>query len=492
MLDREWWGTNWQAAFPHGVRLSVVVPVYNERYLVAEAIGRLLALEIEGVATIEIVVVDDGSTDGSGEILAELAAAHDDRIILVRKERNGGKGAALRTGIERTTGDLVVFQDADLEYDPRDFGRMIHPFFEDGADVVYGSRFAASNRRRILYLRHSAGNHVITLLSNLFTNLSLTDVETCYKMFRGPLLRSIPIRSDDFGIEIELTAKIAKRRCTIFEVPVSYRGRSYSEGKKIGWWDAFRALVTMVRFWLIDDLYRADGVGARMLHTPDRTRRFNGWMGRALRPWVGDRVLELRAGLGHVTMQLIPRDAYVVSDVSTDYLHYLRNTAAGKPYLEVAAIDPEDPATIEPYEGQFDTLIAWNVLNQTTDPGRVLAEMSRLLTPGGRLLLSVPQGPGLSSPLDEAQGHRRRYRRQELEHELLDAGFTIEHIADFNRVSVPGWWWNGKILRRRSYPRLQLKAFDLLVPLLSRIDGIFPWRGLGLLAVARREAPAGS
>jgi SAM-dependent methyltransferase len=356
--------------------------------------------------------------------------------------------------------------------------------------VVYGSRYAASHRRRVLYYRHTQANRLITFLSNLFTDLSLTDVETCYKMFRGPLLRSIPIRCNDFGIEIEVTAKIAKRHCTIYEVPVSYRGRSYKEGKKIGWLDAFRALGTMLRFWLIDDLYRRDGLGGRMLHTPDRTRRFNGWMARSIRPWVGDRVLELRAGLGHLTMALIPRDIYVVSDVSPDYLHYLRNAAAGKPYLEVEAIDPEKPETLEPHVRRFDTVIAWGVLGQTADSRPLLDGVSRLLAPGGRLLLYVPRGPGLYSPLDEAQGNRRRYERRELESELTAAGFTVEHLANFNRVSVPGWWWNGKILRRRSYPRFQLKAFDLLVPLLSRIDGIFPWRGLGLLAVARR-GPAG-
>jgi glycosyltransferase involved in cell wall biosynthesis len=485
MADALWWGDGWKDAFPEGVRLSVIVPVYNERYLVAETLGRLLELSLPHIDAIEIIVVDDGSTDGTSEILARIAAANPERIRSVQQP-NQGKGAALRAGIELATGDLIVFQDADLEYDPRDFAKLVRPFWEDGADVVYGSRFTSSERRRVIYFRHTLGNRLITFLSNLFTDLNLTDVETCYKMFRAPLLKSIPIRSDDFRIEIELTAKVAKRNCTVYEVPISYRGRAYREGKKIGWRDGFKALFAMLRYWLVDDLYREDQYGGQILHELERARRFNDWMADAIRPWLGARVLEIGAGIGTITAQLIPRDAYVASDVNPNYLHYLQNFAAGKPYLRIARIDLERAETWGEQRGRFDTVVCLNVLEHVHDPVAALRNASGALVPGGRLVLYVPRGQRLFSSLDEALGHRCRYEIEGLRSELAEAGFELEHLTLFNRFSVPGWWWNGKVLRRKTFTRVQLKGMDLLVPLLRRLDRFVPWAGLGIIAVARR------
>ena len=313
------------------MRLSIVVPVYNERFLVGEMLARLITVEFPQLTDIEIIAVDDGSTDGSGEVLDRFANDHPGRLRVIHLGRNQGKGAALRAGIDATDGDLVVVQDADLEYDSHDLGRLVAPFIEDGADVVYGSRFLTSERRRVLYYRHTLGNRFITFLSNWFTDLNLTDVETCYKMFRGPLLRSLPIRSNDFRVEIELTAKVAKRSCRVFEVPISYSGRSYREGKKIGWRDGVKALLAILKFWIIDDLYKEDRYGGEILHALERANRFNGWMADAITPWIGAEVLEIGAGIGNVTRFLTPRDRYVASDVSSDYLEHLDGLAAGRP-----------------------------------------------------------------------------------------------------------------------------------------------------------------
>ncbi len=473
------------------LKLSVVVPVYNERFLVAELLHRVLAVEVPGIQGLEVIVVDDGSKDGTRDILRRLAAGHPEMIRYIEHERNQGKGAAIRTGIAAATGDLIVFQDADLEYDPRDYARLAKPFLEDGADVVYGSRFLPSERRRVLYYRHTLGNRLLTTLSNWFTDLNLTDMETCYKMFRAPLLKSIPIRSNDFALEPEITAKVAKRECRVFEVPISYLGRTYREGKKIGWKDAFKALRAVLRYWILDDVYTEDEYGSHILHSLERAQRFNRWMAEAILPYGGARVLEIGAGIGNITAWLLPRDLYVASDINPHYLQYLRNLALGKPYLQVDRIDLEDPRCFEPWRGRFDTVVCLNVLEHVRDPLVALRNMASALEPGGRLLLYVPQGQELYSTLDEVLGHRCRYSKAQLARELRATGFEVESFRDFNHLSVPGWWLNGKLLKRRYFSRVQLKVFNVLVPLIRRLDPHLPGPGLGIIAVARRvDAPA--
>jgi glycosyltransferase involved in cell wall biosynthesis/phospholipid N-methyltransferase len=469
------------------VKLSVVIPVYNERFLVRELVERVLAVQAPEIRELEILLVDDGSTDGSREILRELAAEHPDRIRLHLQERNQGKGAALRRGIAEATGDLILFQDADLEYDPRDYPRLVRPFLEDGADVVYGSRFLPSDRRRVLNYRHTLGNRLLTTLSNWLTDLNLSDMETCYKAFRAPLLKSIPIRSNDFAIEPEITAKIAKRECRVFEVPISYLGRTYREGKKIGWKDGFKALRAMLKYRLVDDLYAEDEYGSHILHSLERAQHFNLWMAQAVAPHAGARVLEIGAGIGNITSWLLPRDLYVASDINPHYLDYLRNLALGKPYLKVDRVDLEDPRCFEPWAGRFDTVVCLNVLEHVGDPIQSLRNIRTALAPGGRAILYVPQGQRLYSSLDEVLGHRCRYEREQLAAELAETGFTVESMRDFNHAGVPGWWFNGKVLKRRHFGRAQLKVFNMAVPVLRRLDRFIPWTGLGLLAVARRD-----
>jgi len=233
------------------MKLSVVMPVYNEQATLREVISKVLAVPSStGLeAEIELICVDDGSTDSSRQILADLAAAHPQLRVLLQP-KNMGKGAALRRGIQQSTGDYILIQDADLEYDPSDYPALLHPLLEGKADVVYGSRFLGSAPHRVLYFWHYVANRTLTLISNALTNMNLSDMETCYKVFRREILQSIPIEEDRFGFEPEITVKIAQRRLRVYEVGISYWGRTYEEGKKIGWKDGVRALWCLAKYTL--------------------------------------------------------------------------------------------------------------------------------------------------------------------------------------------------------------------------------------------------
>jgi glycosyltransferase involved in cell wall biosynthesis len=234
------------------MKLSVVIPVYNERATLRQVVDRVLAVPLE----LEVICVDDGSQDGSREILIQLQKDYRQLQIFLQPQ-NMGKGAALRRGIQEATGDFVVIQDADLEYDPSDYPILLDPLIQGKADVVYGSRFLGAAPHRVLYFWHSVGNRALTLLSNCLTNINLTDMETCYKAFRREVVQSIPIEEDRFGFEPEITVKVAKRHLRIYEVGISYWGRTYEEGKKIGWKDGVRAVWCLLKYSLKEPVVAA-------------------------------------------------------------------------------------------------------------------------------------------------------------------------------------------------------------------------------------------
>src|SRR5438105_8684503 len=318
--------------------LSVLVPVYNEQYLVAASLERLKVLETSPhLERVQVVVVDDCSKDETPRALEQFRAGLTPGKLswtFLRHDKNGGKGKAIQTALTHADCDITVIHDADLEYHPRDLLRIVRVFVEEEADAVFGSRFAGGEARRVLLYRHQLGNKLLTFLCNIVTNLNLTDMETCYKAVRTDLLKSIPIASNDFRIEPELTIKLGKRGARLFEVPISYSGRTYAEGKKIDWRDGFRALWAIVRFAVSDDIYKKDEYGSQILARLSRAPKFNAWMADIIRPFCGNSVLEIGSGVGNLTEKLTPRPKYVVSDVNPLYLQTLARLRVDRPYLQ--------------------------------------------------------------------------------------------------------------------------------------------------------------
>ena len=475
-----------QAANNSFRKLSVLVPVYNERRYVGELLRRVVAAPLPNGLAREIIVVDDGSTDGTSEALAAAAAEHPDVVRVVRHERNRGKGASVRTAIAHATGDLAILQDADLEYDPREYAAVLGPILDGDADAVYGSRFLAAGRHRVLYYWHSVGNRMLTRLSNIFTNLNLTDMETCYKAFRMSVLKTIPIRSNRFGLEPELTAKAAKRGYRVWEVPITYSGRTYEEGKKISWWDGVKALCVILKYWIIDDLYE-EKYGHAVLHSLSGARRLNRWMARRIMPHVGQNVLEIGAGLGNLTRQLQPRDSYVATDIDPLCLESLENAFSRRPGMQVAPLDVARPEDFAPFAGKIDTVVCLNVLEHVPDDQAGLRNIRDALAPGGRAVVLVPWGRRLFGSLDRAVGHVRRYSRGELRRKIEAAGLEVESLTSFNKVGVPAWILNSLILRRKHFGKVQLKIYNSTIWLCRLLEPILPWHGVSIIAVAKKR-----
>lgn len=474
------------------MKISILIPLYNEEEFVGTLLERVIAAPLPEGLDREIIVADDGSTDSSVEEVEAVSKKYPGVIRLLRADRNQGKAAALRRAIAEARGEFSIIQDADLEYNPDEYARLLKPLLDGRADAVFGSRFATSDERRVLYFWHSLANHLLTGMCNIFADLNLTDMETCYKAFRTPLLQSIPLRCERFGFEPEITIKLAKRQARIYEVPISYSGRTYDEGKKIGLRDAFEAFWVILTTTLSRDIYRDKDKD--ILDSFASAPNFNRWMADTIRPWVGRRVLEIGAGMGNLTRQFVGgRKRYVATDFDREHLVRLRTRLSGRPRLEIGELDLTCPEDHSAFEGQMDTVICLNVLEHIEDDLAALRNIRSVLEDGGRAIILVPCGQSIYNSLDEELGHFRRYSEEQLRERMTAAGFDVETILRFNRASRPGWWLDGTILKRRTISRLQLRNFDRLVWLVRRLDAYLPWQQTSIIGIGRKrhgaEAP---
>ena len=477
--------------------LSVIVPVYNEQHLVVSSVDRLRLLgESPVFDRVKVIIVNDGSTDGTDaalenyrSLLASMPAQNLEWVFISHGE-NQGKAAAIRTGLTHADTELTAIHDADLEYHPQDLVKMAKVFLQEPADAVFGSRFLAGDYRRVLFFRHEIGNRLLTLMCNIVTDLNLTDMETCYKMVRTELLKSIPLEGQSFEIEPEITIKLAKRHARIFEVPIRYSGRTYREGKKIGLKDGFLAIFAIIRFALSDHVYSEDEYGSQILGRLNRAPRFTEWMADFIRPYVGERVLEIGAGTGNLTLQLIPRKLYYASDINPHYLTYLQNLLPDHPYLRVGYTDGEKPDSY-PLEEKFDTVVCLNVVEHLSNDFGALRNIWDALEENGRAIVLVPCGPGLYGTLDKVLGHYRRYTKAQLAEVATRAGFHVEELFSFNRAGSPAWWLNARLLKRKTFGLWQIKALNFLTPLFRVTDRFLPFPPLSVIAVLRKPV-AGS
>ncbi|MDR3406687.1 MAG: glycosyltransferase [Chthoniobacter sp.] len=467
-------------------KLSILVAAYNEEETLASCLEAVRAVSLPTGLEREIVVVDDGSRDRTWEIAQQLAADYPD-VRVFRQPQNMGKGAALRRAIQEMSGDLVIFQDADLEYEPQDYPRMLRPILEGKAEVVFGSRFTGEERK-VLYFWHTLANRFLTLLSNMLNDTNFTDMETCYKAFTGAALRAIPLESDRFGIEPEIAAKVARNRLRMFEVPINYNGRSYDEGKKITWRDGLAALWFIFKYRFSSNYSDA---GKVTLDALEQAPQFNLWMYESVKPWLGERVAELGVGRGNLSKHIRQHGQVLLTDYRLDYLTELQGKWAAQKNLQIGKLDMTERADYEQLRAFApDSVVFLNVLEHLEDDRAVLRNLFETVPAGCRIVVLVPYNMKLYSEFDKALGHFRRYAKGELEGKMSEAGLQVEKQFFFNKVGVWAWYVANTLGGQKALKPWQLRLYGILTPIFKVLDEILPTSGLSTVVIGRKPDAA--
>ena len=457
------------------MKLSVVIPVYNEVSTILEVLRQVKAIPVDK----EIIIVDDCSTDGTREILQELK---EDPIKVILNEENRGKGYCLREAFQHVSGDVVIIQEADLEYYPDEYHLLLKKIQSGKADVVYGSRFMGA--RRVFNFYHYLGNAILNLIANILYNTNLSDLMTCYKAFRADVIKELKLEADGFGIEAEITAQVFKRRFKVYEVPISYNGRDYSEGKKITWKDFFRSV-----YWLLRCKFVSYDVGADTLYRIRLAVNNTRWIFERLKPYLSGKILEVGSGIGNVSAHLITLNKeLILTDINPNYIRILNQKFGAHPHVRIFQHDISADASVALAALKPDTILCVNALEHIEDDEKVLDHMYQILNTGGKLVLLVPALRRLYGALDEKLGHFRRYERKELAAKLQGKGFVIEDIYFHNMVAAAGWFVNGRIFKKKIMASFQVALLDKFVPFLAWLeDKIRIPFGLSLIVVCKKQ-----
>ena len=464
-------------------KISVIIPVYNEARTLRTILTRVLN-NPTGLP-MEIICVDDCSEDRSPEILSEFAE-RESSIQVIRLPKNSGKGAAIRKGIELVTGDIVIIQDADLEYDPKDYPGLLGPILDGEADVVFGSRFSKAGRRRVLFYRHAVANGVLTWITNILNDLNLSDMETCYKVVRADALKQIPLKSSRFDIEPELTTRLAQMNLRIYEVPISYHGRTYAEGKKIGLKDAFSALWALFYYRFIDTRFTTHE-GYYILESIRRARGFNRWLLSQFDRYLGNSVFEAGCGIGNFTELLLDREQLTCVDIDDFYVDRIQHRFGHLENFDSFKMDLTNPDDYSQVASRKpDSIISINVVEHLENDQQVLTSMHDSIQPGGHCAILVPAHMWLFSECDKALGHFRRYSEDELTSKMQKAGFEVVDLIKFNRLGVYGWYVN-KLTGKADLSPMQMKIYELMLPIAKLMDAIGIGPSLSLIAVGKRK-----
>lgn len=481
------------------MKLSILIPVYNERDLFETFWTEFKKAPLDkckGITSAEVILVDDGSTDGTRELLKELAKKNftfacgtPAKITLLLQPHNQGKGAAIRRAIDASKGDVVVIQDADLEYSTTDYPQLFDPIVRDLADAVFGSRFVGS-ARRVLYFWHSLVNRFITTLQNVLLDACFTDIETGYKAFRGDMLRQWRLTSDRFGIEPELAARCFQAEARVYEVPIQYWGRTYAEGKKIGWKDGVASIYHIINYSVFDKKPYKSGL-RQTLHVLDgETHRiYAPAVKRAFRT-IGDqknrRILEIGAGIGALTGELREFGEVVASDISKEFIYHLSHRFSRR-----KGVEPRIWDATQKWQGKesFDCIVAFNVLEHIEKDKQALENWSNLLRSNGNLVLLVPNLPGLYSSVDKSVGHFRRYNKTTLHAILESVGFEVTTTFYQNALGILGWLVTSKMAGQTALPLWQIRFYAALKKFIFPLERLIETKtGLSLIVVARKRA----
>ncbi len=467
----------------HFNKLSILMAAYNEEESLRKCVETVLSVPLPEQLEREVIIVNDGSKDSTWEVMQGLAAEHPQTVRVFSQPQNMGKGAAIRRAILEMNGDLAILQDADLEYDPREYPKMLGPILDGRADVVFGSRFAGSERKVLLFW-HSLVNKGLTFLSNMLNDTNWTDMETCYKAFTAASLKSMPLFSNRFGIEPELTAKVARNRFRMFEVPINYNGRGYDEGKKISWKDGVAALWFIFKYRFSSQY---SDPGKVTLDAIECAPKFNLWMYESVKPFLGKRIAELGCGRGNLSNFFRRHETVLITDYRDDYLDPMREKWAQKKNLTFKKLDMTqrpDYAALTTFAP--DTVVFLNVLEHIEDDRAVLKNLFDHIPAGCRLAILVPFGMKLYSEFDKELGHFRRYETGELEGKMREAGFEVEKQFYFNKAGKLAWFVANTLGKQKRLTPMQLRIYNFLTPLFRVLDKVLPGTGLSTVAICRK------